>query len=47
MNNIIIAHLVNFKKNLITKPKKCVVGKCGAVNSDGVSLHKFSKEEKI
>ena len=32
--------------NLTKMPKRCVVGKCGAVNSDGVSLHKFPNEEK-
>ncbi len=28
-------------------PKRCVVGKCGAVNKDGLSLHKFPKDERI
>eukprot|EP00795_Rhopilema_esculentum_P011046 gene11046-19897_t len=28
-------------------PNGCVVGKCGAVYSDGLSLHKFPKDEKI
>ena len=34
------------QKNMTKMPKRCVVGRCGAVNNDGISLHKCPKEEK-
>ena len=33
------------QKNMTKMPKRCVVGRCGAVNNDGISLHKCPKEE--